>query len=335
MLSFSPDVKYNSFPIAKAYNTKDCVGKPIFSVYYIQNYSNDSPPEIISSDSKSLLINDRFRIMKEFSLSKKEFNQILDRVVADEAVIETSSRTLKRAYLEIQRIMNEKLKKCLEFATSEKVFLKPVYNTMPDRKNQIVTLFGSSGAGKSHKINDICMRNPAIRNSVAPSIYLFSSVGDDDPSYKPIKNFYGERFIWIDPREVKSDTLNVKSYKPKTVLIFDDINSISDKRVRAMVVRFRNNCLEIARHNSLVIISSEHLFHNRAHTQKLRNSSAYLVLYPRNSPKPIDDVLETQMNYNRHERTDLIKKVKREGRAQFIHVDRPPYLINEKRVQLF
>jgi len=272
--------------------------------------------------------------MTEYALSKTEFNELVDRVSKDEPVIETSSRSMKRCYLEIQRIMNEKLKKCLEFSISDKVFLQPVYDTTPDRTNQICSLFGSSGSGKSYMVNSLLCRNPAILNHTVPAVYLFSSVGDDDPSYRPIKQFYGEKFVWIDPRDVEPDDTNIKSYKEKSVLIFDDINSIGDKAVRGMVVRFRDRCCEIARHSSLVILSTEHLFHNRAHTQKLRNSSAYLVLYPRNSPKALDDLLENQFNQNRHERADLIKKVKREGRSQFLHVDFPAYLINTKRVQL-
>ena len=273
--------------------------------------------------------------MSEFALSKVEFEILVSRVSAGEPVIETSSRTLKRAYIEIQRVLYEKMKKTLEFTVRDKVFIRPIYDTTKDRTNHILTTFASSGAGKSWKINDMLMRNPAILNGTVPGIFLFSSVGDDDPSYRPIKTFYHEKFKWMDPRDLQPEELNMRSYRPKSVLIFDDINSISDPTVRAQIVRFRNNCLEIARHQSLAIISSEHLYHNRAHTQKLRNSSAYLCLYPRNSPKPIDDVLENQFNYNRHQRVDLIKKLRREGRAQFIHCDDPPFLINSKRVMLF
>lgn len=323
----------NDIAIAHAYATKDCVGKPISTVYFIADYSGQ--PEIESNDIKGLVANEQFRIQQEFALSRNEFREILKRVEANQPIIETSSRTLKRAYLEISRIVHEKLKKQLEFSARDKVFLKPIYDTTTNRTNQICTMFASSGAGKSYMINDILMRNPAIQTGTVPSIHLFSSVGDNDPSYAPIKAFYGERFFWIDPRDVDQGDLTVGSYTEKSVLIFDDINSISDKRIRAQVIHFRETCLEVARHRSLVIISSEHLFHNRKATQKLRNSSAYYVLYPRNSPKPIDDVLDNQFNIGRHERFDLIKKLKREGRAQFLHVDSPNYVVNTKRVMLF
>ena len=335
MLSFHPSLKDKSWPIATGYNTKDCVGRPIFKVYYIENFDNETPPEILSNDAKGLLATDRYRIMREYSLSNSEYKLLVDRVAADEPVIETSSRTLKRCYLEIKRIMSEKLKTTLEFSNSDKVYLKPIFDTTQDRTNQIISLFDSNGCGKSWMVNDLLMRNPAVKNHVPPAIYLFSSVGDDDPSYRPLKEFYNEKFVWVDPRDVGPDDVNIKSYKPKTILIFDDINSLSDKRVKSMIVRFRDRCCEICRHDSLVVVSTEHLYHNRAHTQKLRNSSAYMVLYPRNSPKPIDDLLENQMNYGRFQRTDLIKKLKREGRAQFIRADMPTYLVNTKRVQLF
>ena len=49
----------------------------------------------------------------------------------------------------------------------------------------------------------------------------------------------------------------------------------------------------------------------------------------------MDDVLENNFNLGRYERHSLIKKLIREGRAQFLHVDYPGYLINTKRVHLF
>ena len=144
-----------------------------------------------------------------------------------------------------------------------------------------------------------------------------------------MKSFSGK-----NPRDVEAQDLKVSSYEKKSVLIFDDVNSISDRRVRDRVIAFRDNCLEVARHKSLVIINSSHLFHDRAKTQKLRNSSAYYILYPRISVKALLDVLENEFAMGRHERNDLVKKLKREGRAQLLHVDTPSYIVNTKRVQL-
>ena len=331
MLSFHKNEKKQSIPIAHAYKNEDCEGKPAFTIWYIRDYTG--PPQISSSDPKSLLENDRFRLMQEFALSLAEYNQLVDRVSKDEPVIETSSRTMKKAYLEIQKIMTNKLKKCLEF-NNEDIWLKPIYDTTPNRKNQILTCFGSSGSGKSWQINDSLCRNPAIQSGIVPMVYIFSSV-DEDPSFDGLRRIYGDRFVYKDPRDLEPSDLNVKHYEKKSVLIFDDVNSISDSMIRKMVLQFRNNCLEVARHRSLVIINSEHLFHNRNQTAKLRNSSKYMVFFPRNSPKAIDHVFEHNMNMNRFERVDLIKKIVREGRAQFVSMDNPTYIVNTKRCQLF
>ena len=333
MLSFHKTSE-KDFPIAHGYNSKQCIGRPIFTVYFVNDYRKSTAPAIESSDTRSLLDNDQYRIQKEFALSKNEFRILVDRVAKGEAVLETSSRTIKRAYLEIQRVINQKLKTTLEFSPNEKVFVKPIYDTTKDKTNQITFVCGSSGAGKSFSVNDMLMRNPAIQQNIVPSIHLFSSVGNTDPSYKPIRDFYGERFIYHDPRDLEPEALNKRSYQTKSVLIFDDTNSISDRKVRARIVQFRENMLEIARHQSLVIICTEHLFHSRMATQRLRNSAAYYRLFPRNSVKPIDDVLDNQFAMQRHERSDLIKKLKQEGRSQFIRMDTPSYIINTKRVML-
>ena len=333
MLSFS-ETK-DSIPIAIGYDNKDCVGKPIFKVYFVPDYAKESQP-LISSDSPTELIdNERFRLMTEYGLSNLEFEHMVTRIAKDEPVDPSASRSLKRAYLDIKQLLLNKLKTTLEFSSREKVFLKPFYDTTPNRQNQIVTAFASSGAGKSYAINDLLMRNPAIQDGeTVPAVILFSSVGADDPSYQGIKNFMGEKFFWKDPKTLEATDLMVSHYEKKSVLIFDDINSIANKRIRDRVIAFRDNCLEVARHRSLVIISSSHLMHDRTKTQKLRNSSAYYMLYPRNSVKPALDCFENMFNMSRHVRNDLVKKMKREGRMNFLRVDTPSYLINEKRCQL-
>lgn len=332
MLSFTSTGEKDR-AIAYGYDNSDCTGKPIFTVYFIPDYHSE--PAISTESPGELLINEQFRLQEEYGLSTKEFHDLVHLVSKHEPVPVHASRGLKRAYLAIKKAIHHKLKKQLEFGPKENIFVKPIYDTTRERTNHICTLFASSGAGKSYKVNDLLCRNPCVQNHICPGIFLFSSVGDDDPSYAPIKKFYEFKFTWRDPRDLDPEDLNIKSYKEFSILIFDDINSISDKNVRNRIIAFRENCLEIARHRSLAIISTEHLFHNRAKTQKLRNSSAYLNLYPRNSPKPIDDVLENNFNLNRHERHSLIKKLIREGRAQFLHVDYPGYLINTKRVHLF
>ena len=331
MLSFSQHSKKKSIAIAHGFHNERCEGKPAFTIWYIQDYT--SPPEITTSDPEALMTSERYRICKEFSLSFREYEILLKRVANSQPVLETSSRTMKRAYLEIQKIMHNKLRKSLEF-NGDNVWLKPIYSTVADRTNQILTAFGSSGAGKSWMLNDIMCRNPAVLSGLVPMVYKFSSV-ENDPSFQGLRDLMGEKFVYKDPRDLTPEDLNVKAYDKKSVLIFDDINSISDKRVRNMVLNFRNNCLEIARHRSLVILNSDHLYHARNLTAKLRNSSAYMVFYPRNSPKPIDDVLEHTMNMSKHERVDLIKKIIKEARSQFIRMDSPSFLVNSKRCMLF
>ena len=105
MLSFNK-INDEDYPIAHGFDNKECHGQPIFTVYFVNDYADSTPPAIETNDPKSLIETDRYRIQKEFSLSKKEFDLILEQVAQQEAVDETFSRTLKRAYLEIQRVVN-------------------------------------------------------------------------------------------------------------------------------------------------------------------------------------------------------------------------------------
>ena len=115
MLSFS-ETK-DSIPIAVGYANKDCVGRPLFKVYFVPDYAKESQPMIASDNPKELIETERFRLMSEYGLSKVEFEHMVMRISKDEPVDPSASRSLKRAYLDIKQLILNKLKTTLEFSS--------------------------------------------------------------------------------------------------------------------------------------------------------------------------------------------------------------------------
>lgn len=120
---------------------------------------------------------------------------------------------------------------------------------------------GASGSGKSTYASSYILEYQ--RAFPKNRIIVFSRVGFD-PVFDGIKKL--RRFM-ID------DSLVDKPIEPKeltdSLVIFDDIDTIADKRQNEAVRKLRDAILETGRHESIYVISTSHQLMNYKHTRTL------------------------------------------------------------------
>ena len=317
-------------PLAWGYNNDEGTGKPRFTVYFTPRYSGDTA--ITTDDIGALLKNERLRLQSELKLDEYEFKSLVDRIKRNEPSDPAWDRTLKRAWLELNKAVDAKLRREIEFDRSENIWLKVAFDVDRDRVNSIVGVFGASGAGKSWSIQETILRFPAL--ALVPRVHLFGSVGETDPSYDKLRHHLAERFEYKKPRDMTDDDLRAKNYERKSVIVFDDIDSISDSRVRRATQHFRDTLFEIARHRSLTLFASVHLFHSYRATAKIRNSSRFFFIFPRSVPKVLLDILDKTFSMKRQRRQALLKKVQEDGRLCVVSMKHPMFVCSAKRLIL-
>ncbi len=316
--------------LAWAYNNPECKGKRLFTVFYTPRYKGDALIE--HDDTNSLLEDDQLMIMTEFSLAPSEYQHLIE-VIAQNGVSDQNWPTrLKKAFLKIGATIDEKLKKEIRFDVTENVFLKHAFDTVKQRTNYICSFFGSSGSGKTFALTNLLTANHSANK--IPRVFLFSAVGHGDPAYQECEKKFMERFEIVDVKDMTSEDFDCKSYERGCALIFDDIDSIADKRLRRNLQEFRDNCLERARHMSQIILCTAHLFHNRTATQRLRNSSRYMGLFPRATPKVLLSILDQNHEIGRSERLKLVRELKRDSRMVWYSKSHPQFLLSEKMLIL-
>jgi hypothetical protein len=270
--------------------------------------------------------------MSEYGLTLQEYKDLVALVLENREVDADMPRTLKRAFLEMQKTVDQKLRRELTFAQDENIFLHVAYNTDEVRKNYIVGVFGASGAGKSYSICQTILRDPAA--DAYPRIYLIGAVGEDDPSYDPLRDFFKEKYVYRNPMDMTPADRQMRNYERGACVILDDIDSTADPRVRKATQLFRDRLLEKARHKSLRIWSSVHLFNSYRETSKLRNSSRWLYLFPRSIPRTLLQVLDQTFGWKRQKRQLLLKKCQQDGRLCVISKQHPQFLLTSKRIIL-
>lgn len=133
---------------------------------------------------------------------------------------------------------------------------------------------GPSGSGKSHYVgNYIEMFKKQHKNA---QVWLFSRVDDDKALDKHnIKRIALDDGLLEDP----INPAELSEGKP-TLVIFDDVDTIRDKDIRAEVLRLRDDILETGRHENITSISTNHLIMDYKKTRTLLNEVKFVTIFP-------------------------------------------------------
>ena len=111
-------------------------------------------------------------------------------------------------------------------------------------------------------------------------VYVFSPKLDD-PAFKKIKNLH---YVKLDDSLVK-DPLDVSEFKD-SICLFDDIESITDKRLNNAVRVFRDQCYEIGRApTNITTIAVHHVILANDRTKIILNELTMYICWKKNLKK--------------------------------------------------
>jgi energy-coupling factor transporter ATP-binding protein EcfA2 len=155
----------------------------------------------------------------------------------------------------------------IDLADDQKFQQIPNANT----ERQIIYITGASGSGKSTYIAKYCKQyKKAFPDN---EIYVFSALNEDE-SLDVIK----PKRIIIDERMI-SDPLGVDDFE-NSMVIFDDIDVIGDKKLRESVYQLLNALLETGRHTKSSICISNHLPTAGRDTRRVLNEAHSVIWFP-------------------------------------------------------
>lgn len=168
----------------------------------------------------------------------------------------------------------------------------------PKTEREILYITGPSGSGKSTFVRKYLEQYKKTYKD--REIYLFSSLPDDES----LDDIQPKR-VRID-EELYTDPLPIKEFE-NSVVIFDDIDVISDKKIRDAVYSLLNQVLEIGRHFNITCLMTNHLPSNRSDTRRILNECHAFVYFPRSSSSKIKYVLNEYIGLDRKQITEFKK----------------------------
>ena len=327
MLSFKR-VTEKDIVLAHVYSDADALS-PTAEIYYTPKFSGAS--QIVHDDIASLLKFERLKFIRQYGLTDIEYDSIVDMITNGKVIDPDTERTIKRAYMEMKIIVERKLKKEVNFEDTDKAYLRINYDTEKKKTNYIVGVFGSSGSGKSYSVAQLLLRDPALQSY--DMVYLLGSVGADDVSYEPLKKEMYEKYKYMNTSDLTESDFDIRKYA-NAAIIFDDIDSEPNVRLRKKIQLFRDRCLQTARHYSIRIINTAHLFNSYRETAKIRNSARWLFIFPGSIPHTLVQILVKSFNYKQVAAMEMVNICKRDGRLCVIHKNAPTFLLTPKRLIL-
>jgi len=236
------------------------------------------------------------------------------------AIIKKGDKDKKPAILSVdnEKKANQSFNE-FKLTTKGDVF-QPIPN--PKTERQILYITGASGSGKSYYTKLYC--DEFKRIFPKREVYLFSSLADDS-SIDKIKGLkrvkLGEDFL--------KDELTAEDFKDSMV-IFDDVDCLTDKKLRLKVQAILNSILETGRHYNVYCIYTSHLPCAGNDTKRILNESHSITFFPHGlGGRSLKYLLENYLGFDKLQ----IKKIKKlESRWCTVLKTYPQVVISEKEV---
>jgi hypothetical protein len=196
-------------------------------------------------------------------------------------------------------------------------YFQPIANPNSDRF--VIYISGPQGSGKSYWIGQFLKHWKKEKGNGKKDIYLFS-LKDKDSSLDVLK-----------PKRLKLDEklkeLDFKDFKDST-LIFDDIDSISDKNIKNIVYALLDNVVNVGRSYNINCIATNHAPTDGRFTRAVVNSADMVVYFPMSgSAHGINYLLNKYVGLTREDISN-IKKLK--SRSVCIYKNYPQLVSTEK-----
>jgi hypothetical protein len=183
-----------------------------------------------------------------------------------------------------------------------KTTMKNQYRLAVDKntERQIVYVTAPSGSGKSYFTKQF-MEDYKKAYPKRP-IWIFSSLSED-PTLDKVK---GTRRIKIMEEKFMNADLTAKDFS-ESLVIFDDVDVLSDKFIKKKVQSIFNSISQIGRHHKVSVVYTSHLATNGYETKNQLNESHSIVVFPRTAgSKTLKYLLDQYLGFDKHQ----IRRVK-------------------------
>lgn len=153
-----------------------------------------------------------------------------------------------------------------------------------EQQNSRIAIFGKSGSGKSHFVGRLLdMMKSKHHGNQDREICIISGVDEDEALDKPRgkkgEKTPPERIDMYDPQFVDMEPEDFR----ECIVVFDDVENLTNKSINKIVLNLRNAMLEKGRHHNIDILSISHNAIGGNLTRFVHSEATGFVVFPRYS----------------------------------------------------
>jgi energy-coupling factor transporter ATP-binding protein EcfA2 len=212
--------------------------------------------------------------------------------------------------------------KVLEASSKDEFEIIP---SVDENHRSCIFVTGPSGCGKS----TFCSNYRDLYMKIYPDrkVYIFSKLKKDkslDDDNERIKRF--------TPDDFTDDDVDVdyEQFGP-SLLIFDDIQQIEDKKIKNKFLTLQNQVLELGRHLYMECLLTGHVVNNYRDTIIPLNESKFVIVYPNSGFQKIKNYLSRNVGLSNKEISN-IKKLN--SRWVAVHQRYPTFIVSAKKMYI-
>lgn len=202
----------------------------------------------------------------------------------------------------------------------------------PDAR-AITYICGASGSGKSTLARSL-IQTFHILFPKSP-VYMFSRLSTD-PAFDDLEEKGIILRIKIDERLINEPIDVTNDIEHGSLVVFDDIDTINDKKLIAALNNVKLQILEIGRHNKIYCIVTSHLINtnDRNSTRTMMNEMSNLVIFPRGGGSAYQQryALKNYLGLPNAEIDKILSTS--DSRWVLISKNYPQYILTEKKCYL-
>lgn len=222
----------------------------------------------------------------------------------------------------VRTIVKEgKRKSKKEFLLHDEGIIQPLPNF---KKTERAYIAGPTESGKSYFVKNYLLQLRKVHPEMP--IYVFSDV-DEDEEIDAIPN---------TTRIPLTEDILYEPLKPDdfrdSICLFDDVDSIQNKKIYAQIQGFRDALLRRGRHENISTLITSHMMTNYKDTRVILNECNSLVFFPRSGAA--NAIKYTLKTYVGMDAEDIKKIMILPSRWVMVNKTYPIYVLYEKGVYL-
>lgn len=226
---------------------------------------------------------------------------------------------MHESYKQAQILLEELLRKCIQIPKEDGT-IQPI----PMSESSRWGIFGPSGVGKSTFLGKLMMEYK--KKYKKNDIFVISALTEDE-AFEKVKPIY----VKLD-QTVITDPLSIKEFK-NSMICFDDIESITDKALKEAVFRFRDECLQVGRHENITTCCIAHGILMGAESKVLLNEADEVCVFPRSNFSAISNLVKRYYSFGRDE-INYLRELGQRSRWAVIKRSYPSAIMGEQEIRV-